>query len=78
MPLRKLFNRRAKAAEQPTKLVVRGVKEPEWYDIYEAIKAEHDKTALMHKKPTEYMRGLAFAIKAMEAIKPYNIFTEVQ
>ena len=72
------FKRHTDITAQPAKQVVRGVKELEWYDMYEAIKAEHDKTAAMHKKPTEYMRGLAFAIKAMEAIKPYNIITEVQ
>ena len=52
---------------------IRGVTEAEWYNIYEAIKLEHDRTGLTHKKPTEYMRGLAFAMGVMEAVMPHNI-----
>ena len=74
MNFRHLFKRHAKGGIISA---IRGIKEHDWHHIYGAIKAEYDATAMNHKKPTEYMRGLAFALNIMEAIQPYDI-AEVQ
>ena len=72
MKFSNLFKRRAKAGIIEA-TPIRGITEDEWQDIYADIKDEYDDTARQHKKPTEYMRGLAYALKVLEATKPYTI-----
>lgn len=75
MNFKSMFKRPAKGGVIKA---IRGITDTEWLSIYEAIFAEYNVTSAKHKKPTEYMRGLTFALKAMEAVKPHNITTEVQ
>lgn len=77
MNFKSMFKRKTKAKGGIIS-VIRGINETEWLSIYEAVLAEYNLTAAKHKKPTEYMRGLTFAIGAMEAVKPHNITMEVQ
>lgn len=56
---------------------ISGITTSDWITLYNTIKREYENTAEKHKKPTEYMRGLAFALKVLDDIKPYTI-AEVQ
>lgn len=69
-----LFKRPVKGGITKT---IRGIKAEDWINVYATITREYKDTALKHKKPTEYMRGLAFAIKVLESVKPYEIPVEV-
>lgn len=76
MNFRKLFKRHSKTPANGG-VIISGIKAADWYAIHSVLKAEYANTASSHKKPTEYMRGIAFAIKALETVRPYNI-AEVQ
>lgn len=54
-----------------------GIGATEYAHVHDIIKREYDNTAAAHKKPTEYMRGLAYALSVIEANPPYPI-KEVQ
>lgn len=74
MNFRRPFRRHAKGGIVRT---IRGITELDWLHIHTIIRTEYENTAAQHKKPTEYMRGLAFALKVLEACTPHDI-TEVQ
>lgn len=76
---RKLF-KRAKPAENTApaeKVSVPGITESDWIKIYNTLVREYNEAKSRQKssdaKPSNYMRGLTFAMKAMETIRPYNI-----
>ena len=50
-----------------------GITTSDWMTVYNKIKREYNATAEAHKRPTEYMRGLAFALDILDSIRPYNI-----
>lgn len=70
-----IFKRRVKP-EQPV-VSVCGITESDWIKIYNMLVCEYNAAKDRQKSPdakaNSYMRGVAFGIKAMDLIKPYNI-----
>lgn len=69
--MKKLFNIFSK---QPAHYPVKCVSEHEWLRAYNAIENEYNEARKRqfteNAKPSSYMRGLAFAMKAMNACRP--------
>ena len=65
-----LFKRHSKVL--PT---VSGITSSDWLTIYNTILREYNATAKDHKQPTEYMKGLQFALSILDSIRPYNIMS---
>lgn len=78
MKKRSLFGFLSKS--EPAKPIV-GITESDWVKTYNAIQCEyneaHARQAKPEAEPNQYMRGLAKALKILDAIRPYNI-SEVQ
>lgn len=55
-----------------------GITTSDWMTVYNTIHREYTETAKSHKKPTEYMRGLAFALEVVDSIRPYDITKEAK
>lgn len=57
-----------------------GVTESDYYKIYNSIIGEYEEAKARQKKsdapPSGYMKGLMFALNAMDSIKPYNVTSE--
>lgn len=52
---------------------VSGITSSDWLTIYNTILREYNATAKDHKRPTEYMKGLQFALSTLDSIRPYNV-----
>ena len=50
-----------------------GVSEKEFNDLREEIRLEFVKTQEAHKKPTEYMRGLQFALDVIDKFDAHEL-----
>ena len=55
---------------------VSGITSSDWLTIYNRLMAEYNEVGAKHKRPTEYMRGIVFAIEVLDSIRPYNIVKE--
>lgn len=83
MKKRKLFGflcKKEQAMQVPVRVVV-GITESDWVKTYNALVCEYNAAKLRQRrsdgKPSDYMRGLDFARKTLDSIRPYNI-SEVQ
>ena len=63
-----LFKRHSKVLQ-----AVSGITSSDWLTIYNTILREYNATAKDHKRPTEYMKGLQFALSTLDSIRPYNV-----
>lgn len=63
-----LFKRQSKILQ-----AVSGITSSDWLTIYNTILREYNATAKDHKRPTEYMKGLQFALSTLDSIRPYNV-----
>lgn len=52
---------------------ISGITASDWITIYNTILREYNATAKDHKRPTEYMKGLQFALSTLDSIRPYNV-----
>lgn len=50
-----------------------GISTAELEAVQEQLDAEYANTAAAHKKPTEYMRGLKYAIDALGELAPHEL-----
>ena len=50
-----------------------GVSAAEFEDALALLRTEYDNTAAAHKKPTEYMRGLQYAIDTLGELAPHEL-----
>lgn len=55
-----------------------GITTSDWMTVYNTIHREYVATEAAHKRPTEYMRGLAFALEVIDSIRPYDITKEAK
>ena len=60
--------------KRPSKVLpaISGITSSDWLTIYNTIPREYNATAKDHKRPTEYMKGLQFALSTLDSIRPYN------
>ena len=65
-----------KKKKKPAAPVV-GITESDWIKIHNAIQCEFIEAESRQKspdaKPSAYMKGLSFALDALDSIKPYTI-----
>ena len=61
--------------KRPSKVLpaASGITSSDWLTIYNTILREYNATAKDHKRPTEYMKGLQFALSTLDSIRPYNV-----